>query len=86
MFEKVFLLLTILCFLLSLNTTAQEEEITLVAVGDIMLAHRLKPFIEKYGPSYPYKYIAYILKEADISFANLESPLSTKGEPVPDKE
>ncbi len=86
MFKKVFLLLTFLCFLLSLNVFTQEEEITLVAVGDIMLAHRLEPFIEEYGPSYPYKYTAHIFKEADISFANLESPLSTKGEPIPDKE
>ncbi len=86
MFKKVFLLLTFLCFLLSLNVFTQEEEITLVAVGDIMLAHRLKPFIEEYGSAYPYKYTAYIFKEADISFANLESPLSTEGEPIPDKE
>jgi poly-gamma-glutamate synthesis protein (capsule biosynthesis protein) len=86
MFKKVLLLLTILCLLLSLNAVTQQEEITLVAVGDIMLAHRLEPFIEKYGPSYPYKYTAHIFKKADISFANLESPLSTKGEPVPNKE
>ncbi|MCG2677355.1 CapA family protein, partial [bacterium] len=86
MFKKVFLLLTILCFLLSLNAITQQEEITLVAVGDIMLAHRLRPFIEEYGPSYPYKYTAHIFKDADISFANLESPLSTKGEPNPNKE
>ncbi len=86
MFKKVFLLLTILCFLLSLNATTQEEKITFVAVGDIMLAHRLEPFIEEYGPSYSYKYTAHIFKEADISFANLESPLSTEGEPIPDKE
>lgn len=73
--------------LLSLNAFAERvEEITLVVVGDIMLAHRLKPFIEEYGPAYPYKYTTHILKEADISFANLESPLSTKGGPVPDKE
>ena len=86
MFKKVFLLFTLLCFLLSLNAITQEEEMTLVAVGDIMLAHRLRPFIEEYGPSYPYKYTAHIFKETDISFANLESPLSTKGEPIPDKE
>ncbi len=98
MFKKVFLLIVSLYFLFSLNTAladevrpvgngrTQEEKITFVAVGDIMLAHRLEPFIKKYGPSYPYKYTAHIFKEADISFANLESPLSTKGEPVPDKE
>jgi len=86
MFKKIFLLLAILCFSLSLNAITREEKITLVAVGDIMLAHRLKPFIEEYGPSYPYKYTAHIFKEADISFANLESPLSAKGEPVPNKE
>lgn len=86
MFKKVFLLLTILCFSLSINVLPQQEEIVFVAVGDIMLAHRLRPFIEEYGLSYPYKYTTHIFKEADISFANLESPLSTKGEPVPDKE
>ncbi len=85
MFKKVLLLIVSLYFLFGLNAAAQEE-ITLVAVGDIMLAHRLEPFIEEYGPLYPYKYTAHIFKEADISFANLESPLSTKGEPVPDKE
>ncbi|MBU4128599.1 CapA family protein [bacterium] len=86
MLNRVIKIAVLITLILSLNAAAQEEEITLVAVGDIMLAHRLKPFIEEYGPSYPYKYTAHIFKDADISFANLESPLSTKGEPVPNKE
>jgi poly-gamma-glutamate synthesis protein (capsule biosynthesis protein) len=86
MLNRVIRIAVLITLILSLNAAAQEEKITLVAVGDIMLAHRLKPFIEEHGPSYPYKYTACIFKEADISFANLESPLSTEGKPVPDKE
>ncbi|HEA46821.1 MAG TPA: CapA family protein [bacterium] len=86
MLNRVIKIAVLITLILSLNAAAQEEEITLVAVGDIMLAHRLKPFIEEYGPAYPYKYTAHIFKKTDISFANLESPLSTEGEPIPDKE
>jgi poly-gamma-glutamate synthesis protein (capsule biosynthesis protein) len=86
MLEKIFLLLAAGSLLLGTDAFSQEEKITLVAVGDIMPAHRLEPFIEKYGPTYPYKDTLSILKEADIAFANLETPLSTKGVPVVNKE
>ncbi len=64
----------------------KDKDITLVAVGDILPAHRMEPFIEESGPAYPYQFTLSLLKSADITFANLECPVSTKGKPVEGKE
>jgi len=31
------------------------EEITIAAVGDLMLGGRAEPFLEQFGPDYPYR-------------------------------
>jgi len=64
----------------------REEDITIIGVGDVMLGHRVAPFISKYGISYPFATVREILQGADITFCNLEAPFGTKGQPVRDKE
>ncbi|MBI2642004.1 MAG: CapA family protein, partial [Candidatus Wildermuthbacteria bacterium] len=59
-----------------------EEQITLLFVGDIMLDRGVEYYIEKNGSDwrFPFLNIADFLKKADLVFANLESVISDKGE------
>lgn len=60
---------------------ARKNEVTLAAVGDIMVGRKVAEAMQNQGPHYPFIHTAEILKKADITFANLESPLG-----LPDKE
>ncbi|MGI6066175.1 MAG: CapA family protein [Bacillota bacterium] len=67
-------------------TPVQEEpEITLAAVGDVMLARKLSKLMESKGLDYPFTKTAGLLASADIAFANLESPFSHRGQQLPGK-
>ena len=59
----------------------RTQPITLIAVGDIMLARRVGEQIVERGPFFPFQHIAPVLQEGDICFGNLESPLSQRGTP-----
>ncbi len=59
--------------------------ITLNAVGDIMLSRKVEKYINNQGLEYPIAKTESFLKDADITFANLECPLSDKGVPLPGK-
>ncbi len=67
-------------------TAAQPEEITIAAVGDIMLGHRTEPVLKKFGPQYPFVEVQPFLDKADIVVGNLESPISTRGTAVENKK
>ena len=58
---------------------AKAEEITIIAVGDIMPTARALPFVKKQGFGYPYVGTSEILKSGDIVIGNLETPLTSKG-------
>jgi len=61
---------------------AQEStssEVSLTATGDIMLARNVGKIIAKQGYDYPFRLLDGRLAAADITFGNLESPLSDKG-------
>ncbi|HCJ10159.1 MAG TPA: hypothetical protein DHW14_03195 [Clostridiales bacterium] len=60
-------------------------EITLAAVGDVMLARKTQREIDKYGLDYPFGNVAELLSSADITFCNLEAPLGDTGTPIPGK-
>jgi len=62
-----------------------SDEISLVLVGDTMLAHKATPIIKKKGVDYPYENVGAVLRHADIAVGNLEGPIATVGEPVSDK-
>lgn len=62
---------------------ADNSEVTLIAVGDIMLGDTPPSYgfgvgslIEKFGPDYPFAHCAQAFKEADMVFGNLEVGLS----------
>ena len=63
----------------------EEPEITLAAVGDVMLARKLSKLMESKGLDYPFTKTAGLLSSADIAFANLESPFSHRGKQLPGK-
>lgn len=60
-------------------------EVTLVAVGDVMLSRKVDKLIKEKGIEYPFAQTNQLLASADITFGNLESPLSTKGKKLPGK-
>jgi len=55
------------------------EEIVVNAVGDIMLAGRWAPAIRESGYETPFNGVASELRAADITIANLESPIANSG-------
>ncbi len=82
------LYLTLILYLMavSLVTTVESEpEISVVCVGDIMLAGNAAPVIERKGIDYPFDGTRHITQAADVAIGNLEMPIATGGEPVPDK-
>ena len=71
------------------KTDPQVEEpsrrVSLMAVGDVMLARKVERLMQNHGTDYPFVRIENKLQEADITFGNLESPLSERGTPLPGK-
>ncbi len=84
-------LCAILCLLLIPAVPAaaeelREEELTIAAVGDIMLGGRTGPYLEQHGPDYPFRDVLPVLRPADVIAGNLESPISTRGRAVENKK
>lgn len=73
-----------LCF--PVLAISQTNEFTIVAVGDIMLANRLEPYIRDFGYSYPFLATSSITKAADISIGNLECPMADVGAGMQNKK
>jgi hypothetical protein len=63
-------------------TAAPPPSITLDAVGDISLARQVVDRMQANGAAYPLALVAPLL-DGDINVANLEGPLTDRGEPWP---
>ncbi|AKG34064.1 CapA family protein [Paenibacillus durus] len=59
---------------------AASDGVKLVFAGDILLDGYVGDQIAKYGVNYPFLKVAPVLKQADVAFANLETPVSTRGQ------
>jgi poly-gamma-glutamate capsule biosynthesis protein CapA/YwtB (metallophosphatase superfamily) len=59
---------------------------TLVAVGDIMLGRGVGRKIKSLNAEFPFGGVADLLREADLTFGNLESPISSLGMAAKGKE
>jgi poly-gamma-glutamate synthesis protein (capsule biosynthesis protein) len=58
------------------KTPAPSSQISLIAVGDIMLGRTvMTTSLDKKDVVYPFRRVAEKLKQADLVFANLESPV-----------
>jgi poly-gamma-glutamate capsule biosynthesis protein CapA/YwtB (metallophosphatase superfamily) len=60
--------------------------VVLAAVGDVNLGDRIDTGIRTVGPDGPWKPAAPVLRAADLTVANLECAVSTRGWAVPGKE
>jgi poly-gamma-glutamate capsule biosynthesis protein CapA/YwtB (metallophosphatase superfamily) len=58
-----------------------ERLISLVAVGDVMLGRGVGGQIEAHSPQYPFLQTRELIGQADVAFANLESPITSQGVP-----
>lgn len=65
--------------------TQPDIEISVVCVGDIMLAGSAASVIERKGVDYPFNGTCHITQTADVAIGNLEMPIATGGEPIPEK-
>ncbi|WP_151735455.1 CapA family protein ['Paenibacillus yunnanensis' Narsing Rao et al. 2020] len=59
-----------------------QEDITLAFAGDILLDGFVGEQIARYGVKFPFLKVAPALQQVDLAFANLETPVSTKGKPA----
>jgi poly-gamma-glutamate capsule biosynthesis protein CapA/YwtB (metallophosphatase superfamily) len=88
--SSLLLSLVLLAFLAapahSTDPKPANDEITIAAVGDIMLGHRAEPYLVKEGPSYPFVHVMPVLRQAQVVIGNLESPISTRGTAVENKQ
>jgi poly-gamma-glutamate synthesis protein (capsule biosynthesis protein) len=60
--------------------------VTVVSGGDTMADRRVKAFIQRHGAEAALAGIAPLLRAADVSWVNLESPLTTVNDPWPGKD
>jgi len=63
----------------------KELAFNLVAVGDVLLDQLTSSQLRNYDVNYPLARIVDIISSGDLNFANLESPLSDRGERVDKK-
>lgn len=63
-----------------LVASAQESRVQLAFVGDVMFAGNVEELLKKNGFDYPFKYVKPLLEKADYAIANLETPITTRGE------
>ncbi len=60
----------------------RDGEVILVFLGDVSPGRTMEAQLVRFGPSYPWRGLAPLLQEADLAVANLESALTTRGEPL----
>jgi len=62
------------------------KSIKLAFVGDVLLADKVNALMKTHGYGYPYAKASDYLKNPDLTAANLESPITTRGTPAPNKQ
>jgi poly-gamma-glutamate capsule biosynthesis protein CapA/YwtB (metallophosphatase superfamily) len=81
---SIFLALTVP--VIAADQPPHDNELTIAAVGDVMLGGRTEPFLIGFGPGYPFLEVMPVLRKADLVVGNLESPVSTRGTAVENKK
>jgi len=59
-----------------------EGEAVLVFLGDVVPGRSMEAQLARYGPAYPWAGLGLLLRQADLAVANLESVLTTQGQPL----
>jgi hypothetical protein len=78
-------LLVIACLGVTAATKKDQRSFSILFVGDILLANEAEKHIHKKGVDYPFWKIKEELLRYDFIFANMESPITTRGVPVTKK-
>ena len=63
------------------SETVSDDEISVLAVGDITISSRMTPLIEKNGAGVFFDGTATLIQSADIATASLNASISERGEP-----
>jgi len=61
----------------------KPPEVTLVAVGDMMLSRAVATRMHRFGYDYPFASTTDFIRSADIAFGNLETPITSGPEVLP---
>ncbi|MEX2054223.1 MAG: CapA family protein [Candidatus Colwellbacteria bacterium] len=62
------------------SSASAEQRATMLFVGDIMLSRSVGEYMETIGDyRFPFTQVAQVLKDVDVAFGNLESPISSRG-------
>jgi poly-gamma-glutamate synthesis protein (capsule biosynthesis protein) len=64
----------------------EARDVEVVCVGDVMMAHGMKPVLEREGADFPFRRLEPLFRRADVLFGNLETPIAARGSRYPDKE
>ena len=66
--------------------TVRVRPVRLAAVGDVTFGDGVLTAIRAHGARYPWRSVAPVLRSADLTVANLEGAVSTRGSPWPGKQ
>jgi poly-gamma-glutamate synthesis protein (capsule biosynthesis protein) len=59
-----------------------EGTAVIVFLGDVVPGRSMEAQLARYGPAYPWGGLGSLLRQADLAVANLESVLTTQGQPL----
>jgi poly-gamma-glutamate synthesis protein (capsule biosynthesis protein) len=66
-------------FIIFFSFWGYSSESSIILVGDILLAFKAKPILEKHGYGHPFQHLKAFLSEAEVVIGNLEFPISNSG-------
>lgn len=78
-------LILVVSFQFEVSAENGDDGIVLVFLGDIVFDGAIGQRIDTYGVRYPFEKMGSEIDDADLTFANLETPVSTRGAPEEDK-
>ena len=76
----------ILCTLLFFTAHIQAQELSVLVMGDLLLANAVEKRMVEKGYEYPFQRLRPEMEKYDIVFANLETSITDRGEPHSSKE
>lgn len=76
--------LCVLLFLPAVPAAGQQQEdtLSLLFTGDVLLDRGVRPLVERMGTAYLFRHVASAFRRADAVVVNLECPLTSTASPV----
>jgi poly-gamma-glutamate synthesis protein (capsule biosynthesis protein) len=84
-FRSAVLAVGLLAVIVAAAPAASPSVIRIGFAGDIMLSYEMTPYLEEFGPHYPFRGSEAIFRPFDLFCANLECPISDVGLPLQNK-